>query len=157
MTALTELTNRLANYANRLTEAADQNKGLWVIAGYAGDSTETKDLYCFCGEGKGYEGAALTPASISAVLFNSREEAQQALPGGYFRNGYNKIITLQVIEAGQFFTALAAEQRRIITELNKSQEDREAEALEAYRQELAENGRPDMSREAWIANYLETH
>lgn len=35
--------------------------------------------------------------------------------------------------------------------------DREAEALEAYRQELAENGRPDMSREAWIANYLETH
>lgn len=36
-------------------------------------------------------------------------------------------------------------------------EDREAEALEAYRQELAENGRPDMSREAWIANYLETH
>lgn len=40
---------------------------------------------------------------------------------------------------------------------NDEPTDREAEALEAYRQELAENGRPDMSREAWIANYLETH
>lgn len=40
---------------------------------------------------------------------------------------------------------------------DKPATDRESEALEAYRQELQENGRPDMSREAWIANYLETH
>lgn len=33
----------------------------------------------------------------------------------------------------------------------------EIEALEAYRRDLNEYGRLDMSREAYIANYIETH
>ena len=49
------------------------------------------------------------------------------------------------------------EVKAVIAFNDEPTDPREAEALEAYRQELAENGRPDMSREAWIANYLETH
>lgn len=73
----------------------------YVVAGYGGDT-----YYSFVGEGRGYEGAAITPVSSTPVIFNSRRAAQREADNGTYRNGRGDIVKLEVVKAADYFTKL---------------------------------------------------
>ncbi len=73
----------------------------YVVAGLGGDM-----LYAYVGEGKGYKGAALTPANINPVIFNTSKAAQRVASDGVYKNGNGNVITLEVVEAASYFNEL---------------------------------------------------
>lgn len=56
--------NDMAEYGKHLQELAYENTGKYVVAGYAGDSTDSSKLYCYCGDGNGYKGAPLIRPTV---------------------------------------------------------------------------------------------
>lgn len=98
-----QMLNEMADYGKRLQELAFANTGKYVVAGYAGNSTYTDKLYCFCGEGKGYKGAPLMPANGAAVVFASKSKAERVASQLKFNNGYGERITLKAMPASEYF------------------------------------------------------
>ena len=73
----------------------------YVVAGLGGDM-----LYAYVGEGKGYKGAALMPANINPVIFNTSKAAQRVASDGVYKNGNGNVIKLEVVEAASYFNEL---------------------------------------------------
>ena len=102
----TSYTEKQLEYLNNMQAVCDKAKELkencigYVVAGNDGAGVD----YCYCGEGKGYEGAPLCPACICAVVFDSKEEAERKANSliGY-RNGAGHEITLHVDGARHYF------------------------------------------------------
>lgn len=108
--------DQLATYGKRLQELAYSTTGKFVVAGYAGNSTETSKLYCFCGSDKGYKGAPISPAHAEAVLFASKAKAQAVASQLKYNNGRGERITLQVMQANEYFWLLFDETCRVMNE-----------------------------------------
>lgn len=102
----TSYTEQQLEYLNKMQAVCDKAKELkencngYVVAGNDGAGVD----YCYCGEGKGYEGAPLRPACIWAVVFESKEDADRKAKMliGY-RNGAGHEIKLQVEGAWYYF------------------------------------------------------
>lgn len=113
----TNYTEQQLEYLNKLQAVCDKAKELeencngYVVAGNDGAGVD----YCYCGEGKGYEGAVLCPACISAVVFESKEEAyRQANRLIGYRNGAGHEITLYVHGAWYYFGCIYSQMLGII-------------------------------------------
>lgn len=104
----TELINELISGSKRYGKLAIENSEKWVSAGYAGANTNPDKLYCYCGEGNGYQGAEVTPASGIAVIYDT-QEAAEATKGYTTWNGYGEKIVLEPMEAYKFFNILQAD------------------------------------------------
>lgn len=98
-----QLLDEMADYGKHLEELATANFGKYVVAGYAGNSTEPNKLYCFCGEGKGYHGAPIVPANGTAVVFASKADAERKASLLKYSNGYGERITLKAMPASEYF------------------------------------------------------
>lgn len=98
-----ELLNQLADYGKHLQELAFANTGKYVVAGYAGDSTETSNMYCFCGHDRGYKGATLCTANAAAVLFTTKAAAEVKASLLKYSNGRGERITLKAMPAAEYF------------------------------------------------------
>lgn len=85
-----------------------ESKG-FVVAGYGGDT-----YYSFVGEGRGYNGAALTPVSSTPVIFNSERAAKREANNDTYRNGYDQDIKLEVVKAAEYFSKLYADVQKNI-------------------------------------------
>lgn len=105
---------QLAEQGKRLQELAYSSTGKYVVAGYAGNSTETSKLYCYCGEGKGYKGAPLTPASAIAVVYTSKEAAERKASLLKYSNAYGERITLKAMPAAEYFWLVFDETCRVM-------------------------------------------
>ena len=103
-----ELINELISGSKRYGKLAIENSEKWVSAGYAGANTTPDKLYCYCGEGNGYQGADVTPASRIAVLYDT-QEAAEATKGNTTWNGFGEKIVLEPMEAYKFFNILQAD------------------------------------------------
>lgn len=103
-----ELINELVDGSKRYGKLAIENCEKWVSAGYAGGKTTPDKLYCYCGEGNGYQGADVTPASRIAVIYDTQEEAAET-KGHTTWNGYGEKIVLEPMEAYMFFNILQAD------------------------------------------------
>ena len=103
-----ELINELISGSKRYGKLAIENCEKWVSAGYAGAHTTPDKLYCYCGEGNGYQGAEVTPASGIAVIYDT-QEAAEATKGHTTWNGYGEKIVLEPMEAYKFFNILQAD------------------------------------------------
>ena len=106
--------NDMAEYGKHLQELAFENTGKYVVAGYAGNSTETSKLYCYCGEGKGYKGAPLMPASAIAVVYTSKEAAERKSSLLKYSNAYGERITLKAMPANEYYWLLFDETCRVM-------------------------------------------
>lgn len=98
--------------SKRYGKLAIANCEKWIAAGYAGGNTTPDKLYCYCGEGNGYQGADITPASSIAVIFDSQEAAMEA-SGNAAYNGYGEKIVLEPMEAYKFFNILQADSYKV--------------------------------------------
>ncbi len=103
-----KLINELINGVKRYGKLAIENCEKWVSAGYAGGKTTPDKLYCYCGEGKGYQGADVTPASRIAVIYDT-QEAAMATKGITTWNGFGEKIVLEPMEAYKYFNILQAD------------------------------------------------
>lgn len=103
-----ELFEELIQGSKRYGKLAIENCEKWVSAGYAGANTTPDKLYCYCGEGNGYQGADVTPASRIAVLYDT-QEAAEATKGNTTWNGFGEKIVLEPMEAYKFFNILQAD------------------------------------------------
>lgn len=92
-------------YGKTLRELAATNIGKYVAAGYAGDNTDTNNLYCWCGTGNGFEGMPVVCANATAVLYNTKKEADQH-SHKIFHNGKNERIVLKAMPASDYFWQL---------------------------------------------------
>lgn len=101
-----QMLNQLAEYGKRLQELAYSSNGKYVVAGYAGNSTETDNLYCFCGIGNGYNGAPIVPANATAVLYRSKAKAEAQANILKYSNGYGERIVLKAMPASEYFWLL---------------------------------------------------
>lgn len=101
-----ELLNQLADYGKHLQERAYSSYGKYVAAGYAGDSTETGKLYCYCGHGNGYKGAPLIPANAAAILFSTKAAAEAKASLLHYSNARGERITLKAMPASEYFWLL---------------------------------------------------
>lgn len=95
--------NDMAEYGKHLQELAVENAGKYVVAGYAGDSTDSSKLYCYCGDGNGYKGAPLIPANSTAVVFASKAAAERKASLLKYSNGYGERIILRAMPAAEYF------------------------------------------------------
>lgn len=98
--------NDLADYGKRLQELAYNSVGKWVAAGYADGHDNVTDMYCYCGMGKGYKGAPITPAGANAVVFTSKEDAQRKAKQLKYQNGRGERIRLMAMPANDYFWQL---------------------------------------------------
>ena len=87
--------NDMAEYGKHLQKLAFANTGKYVVAGYAGDSTDSSKLYCYCGDGNGYKGAPIVPANGTAA-----ERKASLLK---YSNGYGERIILRAMPAAEYF------------------------------------------------------
>lgn len=103
--------NKVSEYPQALAEMVEGAKAIanmaetvqgYVVCGFA-DTTP----YCYCGQGRGYQGAPLCPASIRAMVFNTKAQAM-AIARSYTGsiNGAGNVIKLGVSTARDFFTSL---------------------------------------------------
>lgn len=95
--------NDMAEYGKHLQELAVENTGKYVVAGYAGDGTDSSKLYCYCGDGNGYKGAPLIPANSTAVVFASKAAAERKASLLKYSNGYGERIILRAMPAAEYF------------------------------------------------------
>lgn len=102
----TKLINELISGSKRYGKLAIENCEKWVSAGYAGGKPDK--LYCYCGEGNGYQGADVTIASRIAVIYDT-QEAAMATKGHTTWNGHGEKIVLEPMEAYKFFNILQAD------------------------------------------------
>lgn len=93
---------------------AKREKEGFVVAGSSKDGT----YYAFVGEGRGYKGASLSPASSFPVIFNSRKAAEREAVNGYYSNGHGNLINLEVVEASVYFGKLYEDVTKSIEWLN---------------------------------------
>lgn len=98
--------NQLAEYGKRLQELAYSSYGKFVAAGYAGDTTQSGKLYCYCGHGNGYKGAPLIPANAAAILFSSKAAAEAKASLLHYSNARGERITLKAMPASEYFWLL---------------------------------------------------
>lgn len=98
-----QMLNQMAEYGKHLQELAFANTGKYVVAGYAGNTTDTNKLYCFCGEGNGYKGAPIVPANGTAVVFTNKAAAERKASLLKYSNGYGERITLRAMPAAEYF------------------------------------------------------
>lgn len=98
--------NELAEYGKRLQELAYSSCGKFVAAGYAGDTTQSGKLYCYCGHGNGYKGAPLIPANAAAILFSSKAAAEAKASLLHYSNARGERITLKAMPASEYFWLL---------------------------------------------------
>lgn len=92
-------------------EKAESTSSGWVVVGHTADGVN----YCYCGDGKGYEGAPLRPACLWAVVFESEEDAikkGKQLIG--YRNGAGQEIKMDYMAAWYYFEQLHEEQKRCV-------------------------------------------
>lgn len=107
-----ELFEELIQGSKRYGKLAIENCEKWVSAGYAGGKTTPDKLYCYCGEGNGYQGADVAPANRIAVIFDTREAAMiNSGNAGY--NGYGERIMLEPMEAYTYFNILQTDAYRV--------------------------------------------
>lgn len=99
-----ELIAKLESVCKKAEELWHTAKG-YVVDGFAGDIH-----YCYCGEGNGYQGAPLRPASIWAVVFETEQEAKQHVLTGY-KNGAGDDILLKPCVAWYYFWRVYDEMR----------------------------------------------
>lgn len=102
--------NDMASYGRELEQLAVASYGKYVIAGYAGKTDNPSKLYCYCGEGIGYEGACVCPANKNAVLFKSNAAAIIVACELYTKNGFGENINLGVMPANEYFWQLYDQQ-----------------------------------------------
>lgn len=113
----TSYTEQQLEYLNRMQAVCDKAKELkencngYVVAGNDGAGED----YCYCGEGKGYEGEPLRSACIWAVVFESKEEAYSKAKSliGY-RNGAGHENKLYVHGAWYYFGCIYSQMLGII-------------------------------------------
>ena len=113
----TSYTEQQLEYLNKMQAVCDKAKDLkencngYVVVGNDGAGVD----YCYCGEGKGYEGAPLRPACIWTVVFDSKEEADRKAKRliGY-RNGAGHEIKLHVEVAWYYFGCIYSQMLGII-------------------------------------------
>ncbi len=98
--------------SKRYGKLAIANCEMWIAAGYAGGKTTPDKLYCYCGEGNGYQGADITPASSIAVIFDSQEAAMEA-SGNAAYNGYGAKCVLEPMEDYKFCKSLQADSYKV--------------------------------------------
>ena len=98
--------------SKRYGKLAIENCEKWVSAGYAGGKTIPDKLYCYCGEGNGYEGADIMPGSRIAVIFDTREAAMTT-SGNAGYNGHGEKIVLEPMEAYTYFNILQADAYKV--------------------------------------------
>lgn len=103
-----KLIHELISGSKRYGKLAIENCEKWVSAGYAGGKTTPNKLYCYCGEGNGYQGADVAIASRIAVIYDT-QEAAKATKGHTTWNGYGEKIVLEPMEAYKFFNILQAD------------------------------------------------
>ena len=98
-----DITKQLQGLLEKLQQrkeelAAKCNAKGYVVAGYGGET-----YYAFIGEGKGFQGAALSPMSHNPVIFDTIEAARKEVYNGTYRNGADEVIKLKVIGASHHF------------------------------------------------------
>lgn len=89
----------------------------YIVAGYGGDT-----YYAFVGEGKGFQGAALTPVSGNPVIFDTEKAAKYEANNGTYRNGRGDVVILKVVEASAYFAKIYADLEKnieLVKELSK--------------------------------------
>lgn len=91
-----EFIEKLQQRQNELLEKFDATG--YVVAGYGGNT-----YYCFVGENKGFNGAAIAPMSGNPKIFDTYHDAECKAYNGIYMNGRNDIIELEVIAAGTYF------------------------------------------------------
>ena len=91
-----EFIEKLQQRLSELLEKFDATG--YVVAGYGGNT-----YYCFVGEGKGFEGAAVAPMSGHPKIFDTYHDAECKAYNYIYMNGRNDIIELEVITAGTYF------------------------------------------------------
>lgn len=96
----------MQEYAKLLQNKATITVDRWVVAGYATGSTEPIDYYCYCGIGKGYQGAPLVPANSNAVVFAAKEAAERKAQLLKYTNGHGQRIMLKAVPANEYFWQL---------------------------------------------------
>lgn len=101
-----EIINAMQAYAKQLEHRAMVACGEWVVAGYAGSNREPIDYYCYCGIGKGYQGAPLTPANANAVQFATKQAAERKAQLLKYTNGHGERIWLEAVPASDYFWLL---------------------------------------------------
>lgn len=112
--------NVLEQLNRRLDEIeAKMGKEGFVVAGFGGDT-----YYTFVGQGRGLQGAALTPISINSVIFSSEQAARREANNGIYKNGSGDVIDLRVKKASEYFSYLHRQAR---------------ETLESVKEILAQN------------------
>lgn len=114
-----KMLNDMAAYGKRLQELAYNSVGKWVAAGYADGHCEVRDLYCYCGMGKGYKGAPIAPADGTAVVFASREAAQRKASLLRYQNGRGERIRLMALPANEYFWMLHDDLCRTISDIEQ--------------------------------------
>lgn len=114
-----KMLNDMAAYGKRLQELAYNSVGKWVAAGYADGHSEVRDLYCYCGMGKGYKGAPISPADGTAVVFASREAAQRKASLLRYQNGRGERIRLMALPANEYFWMLHDDLCRTISDIEQ--------------------------------------
>lgn len=114
-----KILNDMAAYGKWLQELAYNSVGKWVAAGYADGHSEVRDLYCYCGMGKGYKGAPIAPADGTAVVFASREKAQRKASLLRYQNGRGERIRLMALPANEYFWMLHDDLCRTISDIEQ--------------------------------------
>lgn len=109
----------MAAYGKRLQELAYNSVGKWVAAGYADGHSEVRDLYCYCGMGKGYKGAPIIPANGNAVVFASKETAQRKATLLRYQNGRGERIRLMALPANEYFWMLHDDLCRTMSDIEQ--------------------------------------
>lgn len=107
-----ELFEELFQGSKRYGKLAIENCEKWVSAGYAGGKITPDKLYCYCGEGNGYEGADVAPASRIAVIYDTKEDAM-ATSGNAGYNGHGEKIVLEPMEAYTYFNILQTDAYKV--------------------------------------------
>jgi hypothetical protein len=98
--------DQFAAYAHTLEQLAVQHNGKWVVAGYTAGCPTPEKHYCYCGMGKGYMGAPIVPANSTAVVFESKAEAQRIASQLKYTNGRRERIILEAKPANEYFWLL---------------------------------------------------
>ena len=114
-----KILNDMAAYGKRLQELAYNSVGKWVAAGYADGHSEVRDLYCYCGMGKGYKGAPIVPADGIAVVFASKEAAQRKASLLRYQNGRGERIRLMAMPANEYFWMLHDDLCRTMSDIEQ--------------------------------------
>lgn len=114
-----KILNDMAAYGKWLQELAYNSVGKWVAAGYADGHSEVRDLYCYCGMGKGYKGAPIIPANGIAVVFASKEAAQRKASLLKYQNGRGERIRLMALPANEYFWMLHDDLCRTISDIEQ--------------------------------------